>query len=714
MEVTFPRKMSHIGEVMQSLLFFQIRGVVLAGTAILAAGFGRLHARGESVTMHSPDRRWSVTVDFAPREVPHEAARWSIRFEETSRQLMEGRMGLELLEPRVSLTRLMLRDYKITRHYEQYVVPCGKSNPVRNHYLESTIEVEPASSDLRLHLVFRLYNDGLAFRYRIPQQPGLTNVILHAEHSEFIPEGDPMVWPMLLEGFGGSHEAEYQSLRFSEIGPGRLMDLPLLMHLESGKYLAVTEAAVKDYAGMILSKEEREGVAALRSRLAPWPDEPEVAVRSPHSMESPWRVLMFGDDLAALVESNLILNLNKPPRDGATDWIRPGMTTWHWWNGTAPSDPPFTPGMNFETMKYYIDFCAAHNIPFHALTAVDGRPWYWQPQPGLAPGPETDILTPRSELRWPELLEYARERGVALRLWVHWLPLSQQLDAAMKQYAEWGIAGLMVDFLDRDDQAMMKFYHEVLQATQKYRLHVQFHGVAKPTGWRRTYPQLMNHEGVLNLEYLKWSARCTPEHNVTVPFTRMLAGPMDYHLGGFRAAFPDQFEIRMKNPMVLGTRAHHIAAYVVYENPRPMVADSPEAYAHQAGFDFLTRLPTQWNESRLLQGSVGNFIVMARRHESTWYVGCMTDWCGRDLSIDLSFLPQGECIAEIYADDVNSEDPNAMIHEFRVVNRSDSLPVRLQSGGGCILKIAPMASKVRRILRPGEDSMNGSYQTFTP
>ena len=263
------------------------------------------------------------------------------------------------------------------------------------------------------------------------------------------------------------------------------------------------------------------------------------------------------------------------------------------------------------------------------------------------------------------------------------------LEEAFTQYQKWGIQGLMVDFLDRDDQEMVLFAERVLQSAARHHLHIHFHGVWKPTGLQRTYPNLFNHEGVLNLEYLKWGNECAPDHNLNVAFTRLLAGPMDYHLGGFRSVNRDHFKPQSIKPNVLGTRCHHLAMYVVYENPMPMVSDAPSAYEGQPGFEFLCQVPTTWDETRVLNDKVGSYIVVARRKGADWYLGTMTDWTPRVLEVPLSFLPPGEYKIKQWADAGNSEDPNQLSVQERKMNAQDTLALRLRSGGGQAVWIHP-------------------------
>jgi alpha-glucosidase len=357
---------------------------------------------------------------------------------------------------------------------------------------------------------------------------------------------------------------------------------------------------------------------------------------------------------------------------------------------------PSSPELNFATHKKYIDFCAAHHIAYHAvITVAPGRPWYVQSgPPGYDPRPDTDILAPRPDLGLPRILEYAKKKGVGIRLWVYWKPLSEKLEEAFALYERWGIKGLMVDFMDRDDQEMVEWQEKVLQVAARHKLHIQFHGSYKFSGEQRTYPNLFNREGVLNLEYLKWADNCTPQHDVDVAYTRALAGPVDYHLGGFRAAARDKFQPRDEKPEVLGTRCHQLAMYVVFENPMPMVCDYPEAYEEQPGFDFLKEIPTTWDETQFVVGEPGEFIVVARRSGKTWYLGGMTNWTRRKLKIPLDFLGDGPFAAFLRTDDMSQRaDPNVIREERVLVDKNRKLEIEMASGGGVV-------ADIRRVVSP--------------
>ncbi|HEX2474868.1 MAG TPA: glycoside hydrolase family 97 catalytic domain-containing protein, partial [Lacipirellulaceae bacterium] len=428
-----------------------------------------------------------------------------------------------------------------------------------------------------------------------------------------------------------------------------------------------------------------EGIGSnLQTRLAPLPerDNAVVAAGTPHW--SPWRVVLVADHAGKLLESNMLLCLNDPP-EGDFSWLQPGKTTWPWWNGTIEHGPPSTPELNFAIHKHYIDFCAEHGIAYHAISSVaEDRPWYAQRDPGFAwPHADTDILKARPDIDLPRILEYAATKGVGIRLWVNWRPLADHLEEAFALYERWGVKGLMVDFMDRDDQEMVQWQERVLRAAAKHKLHIQFHGSYKPTGEQRTFPNLFNREGVLNLEYLKWSDVCSPAHSVNVAYTRALAGQVDYHLGGFRHATRSAFQPRDDRPTVLGTRAHHLALYVVFENPMPMLADIPSAYEGQPGFEFLVEVPTTWDETRFVAGEAGEYVVIARRSGKKWYVGGITNWTVRKIALPLDFLGDGKFEATIYQDvSDDGEKPNELRIETQAVNSKTQLDLTLASGGG--------------------------------
>jgi alpha-glucosidase len=408
-------------------------------------------------------------------------------------------------------------------------------------------------------------------------------------------------------------------------------------------------------------------------------------------MQTPWRVVMIGDHPGALLESETIYCLNDSSVIKDVSWIKPGKITFPWWNGDVYDGHPGPSSiLSFEMAGKYIDFCARNGLPTHSLISTDPaiNPWYHQSNPGVVPGPDTDVTRPRDGFDLAGIRRYAESKHVRLWTWVHQGALRGRVEEAFTAFEKLGWSGMMVDFFDHDDQDSVEFAESILEAAARHRILIHLHGVWKPTGWQRTYPNLMNHEGALNLEYLKWSDRCTPEHDLMMAFTRLIAGPMDYHLGGFRAVPRAQFKPVNIAPNVLGTRCRMLAMYVCFDNPNPMVADYPTAYEGEPGFDFLKLVPTWWDETRVLAGEVGELLVTARRKGKTWYVGGMSAKQPRELALPLSFLGAGRYTARIWKDASDAEsNPNHLLNETLNVTSGHSLKLQVALDGGFVAQL---------------------------
>ncbi len=488
---------------------------------------------------------------------------------------------------------------------------------------------------------------------------------------------------MLVPNMQTSQEWENEARPLSSLLPDSLIGLPLLAQVPGAGWIAITEAHIEDYAGMYLAPKAGRGRSGgLAVKLAPRVDDPEVAVIGSTPLTSPWRVIMAAAEPGRLIESNLVLNLNPPSAIQDTSWIRPGKCAWNWWSNNIVDTQPFQGGMNTATMNYYIDFAAESGFPYMLIDAgwsAGGR------------GEPEDITKTNPDIDMPAILSHAKSKNVKVWLWLNWAATDRQMEEAFALYEKWGIAGVKVDYMDRDDQWMVDFYHRVVKTAAAHHLMVDFHGAYKPDGLRRTYPNLVTREGVLGLEYSKWSARSNPEQHVTIPFTRMLAGPMDFTPGGFNNVTYDQFESRSTAPMAMGTRAHQLAMYVVYESPSQMVSDHPGAYRDQPSFSFIKAVPTSWDETRVVNGRVGDYVTIARRNGKEWFLGSMTDWTGRELDIPLSFLGDGEYVADIYADspEAATDAKRVTIERDKAVTRATTLKAKLAPGGGYAVYIRP-------------------------
>ncbi len=570
---------------------------------------------------------------------------------------------------------------------DNYTLPAGKTSAVHDFYKEVSIPLRESSGKKRLVILrVRAFDDGIAFRYEFPAQANWTNYTLTDENTRFNLINNPTGRVALLENFTTSHEHRYSILPLKEIKDDTLMDMPALFEFPGKIYMAITEANLVNYAGMSLIK--RNGV--LTSQLTPLPGQTLIKVQASLPHHTPWRVLMIGDRIGSLMESNILTSLAEPCKIKDLSWLKPGKATFHWWNGDVLPDTTFEAGINFDFNKYYIDFASRNGIEYHTIIGNRGVAWYQNDGMEYQPGPHTDVTKPRPGLNIKEICDYAKSKGVGIRFWVHWRALYPKLDSAFTLFQQWGVKGMMVDFLDRDDQEMVKIQEEILQKAAAHHLEIQFHGAYKPTGLSRTYPNESTREGTLNYENDKWGNLITPDDDIEIPFTRGLAGPTDYHLGGFRAEPAARFKVQVSRPHVLGTRCHMLAMYVILENHLSMVCDEPEAYEGQEGFDFLSRVPTVWDQTVVPGAETGEWVTMARRKGTDWYLGTINNSKARTVSIPLHFLPPGNYHAEIYSDapDV-AENPNHLIKEMREVRSSDNLTINLPAGGGQVVIIKP-------------------------
>jgi len=575
---------------------------------------------------------------------------------------------------------------KRTRWVDQRVpVLFGKADQAIDHFRETRYTLE-TPQHRQTDVVFRCYNDAIALRYELPANERASSVTITNETTSFRLEGEPTAFAQYLENYQTSHEHNVSTVEYRNIRRGTLLDLPLTFSWADNSFAAITEAFLRHYAGMSLMRPSAGD--DLVCQLTPRPDGTKVV--RPLPLLTPWRVVLIADRPGALLESETIYCLNEPSALADTTWIKPGKITFSWWNGDVYDGEPGEPILSFGMAKRYIDFCARNGISTHSLTSTENTvtPWYQQSKPGTEPGPDTDVTRPRSGFDLAAIRQYADSKNVRLWTWVHQAALRGRVEEAFAVFEKLGWSGMMVDFFDHDDQDSIEFAESILQAAARHHLLIHFHGVWKPTGWQRTYPNLMNHEGALNLEYLKWSDRCPPEHDLMMAFTRLIAGPMDYHLGGFRAVPRAQFKPRNVAPNVLGTRCHMLAMYVCFDNPNPMVADFPTAYEGQPGFDFVKLVPTWWDETRVVASQIGELLVTARRKGATWYLGGMSAKRPRDLTLSMSFVGKGRYSARIWKDAADAgSDPNHLSTETLGLSFKDTLKVHVALGGGFVAEI---------------------------
>ena len=565
---------------------------------------------------------------------------------------------------------------------EKYSLVVGKTKDISERFNEVSIPVENGLTHRKIHFVVRVFDDGIGFRYEFPDELTKHAIILTDENTNFNFSKNTIVRTLFLPNYTSSHEGPYHKLSLESIKEDTLMDMPTLFETPEHVFVGITEANLLDYAGMYLSKEN----GLVRSKLSPLPNQKVIKVKANLPHHSPWRVLLISDRIGALIESNLITNLAEPQKIKDVSWIMPGKTTFPWWNGNVVPDTINAPGNNFITNKYYIDFCARNNIQYHSVVEYGLHEWYTNDGAGFVPGPNVDVTIPVPGLDMQQVCDYAKGQGVGIRVWVYWTALYKKLDSAFTQFEKWGIKGLMVDFLDRDDQEMVNIQTEILEKAAVHHLHIQFHGAYKPTGLNRTYPNEFTREGTLNYEVNKWNKLITPDHDIIMPFTRMLAGSTDYHLGGFRAVPDSLFRIQYTRPLMLGTRCHMLGMYVVLENYLGMVCDYPEAYENQPGFEFIKEVPTIWSQTKVIDSKVDEYIIIARRHNDNWYLGAINNHQERKIDVPLNFLGDGNYIAEIFSDSSDTNlNPNHILKQSRYVEKNDSISLQLSSGGGAAI-----------------------------
>lgn len=581
----------------------------------------------------------------------------------------------------IKIRKPLLRDAT-----EDYTLPFGKTSKVHTQYREGVLTLEETVQPFRkVDLIVRVFNDGMAIRYHFPQQAKRSTFTLLDENTTFRFTKDPIVHALLLPNYTTSHEGLYTHLPLSKITKDTLMDMPAVFECKNNIYVAITEAALLDYAGMYLSKHDD----VLVSKLSPLPKQNNVKVKATLPHNSPWRVMLIGDKMNALFESNIITTLNEPCKIKDISWLKPGKTTFPWWNGNVVPDTLNAPGNNFVTAQYYIDFCARNKLEYHSVVEYGLHQWYMDDGVGFQPGPHADVTTPVPGLDMKEICDYGAKLNVGIRVWVHWAALYPKLDKAFALFEQWGLKGMMIDFMDRDDQEMVNIQNEMLQKAAQHHLHIQFHGAYKPTGINRTYPNEFTREGTLNYEADKWNPEgISPDHDLDIIFTRMLAGSTDYHLGGFRAVPPSKFKTQYTRPLMLGTRCHMLAMYAVLENYLQMVCDYPAAYEGEPGFEFIKQIPTVWDETKFIDGKPGSFIAMARRCKNDWYIGVLNNHDAKEMEVPLQFLGDGKYTADIYTDaaDVDQQPDHIQI-ENKTVTNTDVLHLKMAGGGGTAIRI---------------------------
>ncbi|MBB5711803.1 glycoside hydrolase family 97 protein [Sphingomonas xinjiangensis] len=573
---------------------------------------------------------------------------------------------------------------------ERYAV-VGTAREVDRPYAALMVHARERSGEQRLlDVELRAYDGGAAFRLVVPPQARMGLVRIGEETTAFRFPANYACLGVHQSELANSHEGEYMPVAANALKRRGYYDLPLVCRTgRGGETLAISESNVENYAGayLVALPERHPGVAV---KLTPHLENPKLAVDTPMvegGVASPWRVIMIADRPEALVASTLIDDLAAPSRVLDPRWITPGKAAWGWWSGLMARDVD-TPGHNQATYRYYIDFAGRFGLPYYMIDWG----WAWRDPSRQEKNPLADITRTTDGVNLPALVRYARERKVRLWLWVNWKALDGRMEEALALYQRLGIAGIKVDYLDRQDQEMVAFYHRLLSTAAKHHLMVNIHASFVPRGLDRTYPNYMTQEGVMGVEYNRWSKRDTAGNHVRLAYTRAIIGPMDYAPGAFRNVTPAAFVARKHAPEVMTTRAHQLAMFVVFPSPLTMLADAPGAYVDAQGglapgADFVRLVPTAWDETQGIAGEFGNMIAVARRQGSRWFVGVLNDEQARNVILPLSFLGAGKWRLASWRDGAT---PKAVVTGSGQVHAGrGGLRVRLEANGGAALMLTP-------------------------
>lgn len=596
---------------------------------------------------------------------------------------------------------------------ETIASPFSRQATMRNHCNEMTLHLKEG-----LSVVFRAYNEGMAYRYVWEGEPGkvfneVASYYLQADSATvpYVSQFDstafgsePFVltnawtpqsekWKWFYPQYSSSFENQYTTLPLRKLDSRRLCFLPLLIHGERGIKMCITESALLDYPGMYL-RHFTDGV--LDCQHAPLPRRVEqgghnnlqllVREREDYIAEMdrskvfPWRIMMVGTD-TEIAMNNMSYLLAEPSRVDDISWIKPGKVAWEWWNCFNISGVDFPAGVNNNTYKHYIDFASKYGIEYVILDE------------GWAVNGEADLFQVVPEIDLPMLVQYAKERNVGIILWAGYYAFERDMERVCEHYSQMGIKGFKIDFMDRDDQLVVDFYRRAAEMCAKHHLLVDFHGAFKPAGFTRTYPNVLNFEGVFGLEQMKWAPTTVDQmrYDCEIPFIRQAAGPMDYTQGAMLNGGKWNYHPCWMEPMSQGTRCHQLALYIVLESPLNMLCDSPTHYEREPDYTrFVAGIPTVWDETRVLQGEVGEYIVTARRKGNTWYVGGITNWTERDIDIALPVNTLDSISSiELYTDGANAHRKGSDYKHSILHSPHSTLKVHLAPGGGfvaCIRK----------------------------
>jgi alpha-glucosidase len=637
-------------------------------------------------TLQSPDKDITVTIEAG------EQLTYSVMHGNTC-VLAPSPIGMQLGDGTMLGTKPVVKNAKTSSVNQTLASPLYKKAEIPEVYEELTLTFKG-----NYKVVFRAYDAGVAYRFETDfRKP----IIIENETADFNFDADyqaliPYVNARKGEGdfinqqFYNSFENTYTHTPLSKMEPERLAFLPVLVELNDGKKAVITESDLEDFPGLYLRNEKgKNGFTAVHAGY------PKVEEQGGHNnlqyvvkeRESfvaktagkrayPWRIVTISESDKELANNDLVYLLASPCRVNNLSWIKPGKVAWDWWNAWNIYGVDFKAGINNDTYKYYIDFASQFGIEYVILDE------------GWAVNKQADLFQVVPEIDIKELVDYGAERNVGIVLWAGHAAIDKDMERVCKFYSEMGVKGFKVDFMDRDDQKVVDFYYRMAETAARYHLFIDFHGAYKPTGLNRTYPNVLNHEGVYGLEQAKWDNQSDLVVNeVTIPFIRMVAGPLDYTQGAMKNANKNNFAAIYTEPMSQGTRCRQLAEYVIFESPFNMLCDSPSNYMKEEECtQFIANVPTTWDETVVLDGKVGEYLVIARRKDFHWYVGAITNWEERDLYLDLSVLPNfGAKSGHIFRDGPNANRVAKDYVSEQAQVWGNTVKVHLAKGGGAVM-----------------------------
>ena len=653
-------------------MFSRVQLNLMIAALLCFVVYSRPVSAGTSHELRSPDNRIKVIVRVDER------ISYNVLVSDTL-VLQDSTISLDV--DHQTLGRNAKLDSSKTTAVDRIIEPVVKQKfaKIREQYNELRLSFAG-----NFAIIFRAFNEGVAYRLEtsLPQR----EIKVYGEGATFNFAGNYNAYYPKEDSFFSHNEREFVQLSLNEIAANSLASLPAVLAGPNHVKVIFGESDVDDYPGLWLHGNANNSLTAV---FPPYPLKEEASAdrgrdRNIRVTEAadyiavtkgtrtfPWRIIGIAANDAALVTNQMVYLLAKPSELRDTSWIKPGKVAWDWYNANNIYGVDFKSGIDTRTYKYYIDFASKYGIEYIILD----EGWYKL-------GNVLDVVP---EMNIEELVAYGKQKNVGIILWMVWKTLDDQFLPAMERFEKWGIKGLKVDFMQRDDQKVINFYHKLCKEAAKRKMLVDFHGGIRPATMTRTFPNLITTEGVRGLEQTKWSKFANPEHNVTLPFTRMFLGPMDYTPGAMvNSGNEKYFAPIFERPMSLGTRCHQLAMYVVYESPLQMLADSPSHYLREPEvMEFLGPVPTVWDDTKVLAAQMGDYAIIARRNGSDWYIGAMTDWTPRDLEIDLSFLPEGRFEITAFEDGPNADRYGSDYKKtVQVVARDTKLKIHMMGGGG--------------------------------